>query len=636
MKNKKNSYFKGIDGLKSLAVVGVILYHINPNQFVGGYLGVLIFFVISGYFITNHLVKNIYQNTFSFKKFYQKRIKRIYPQLISVVSLTSTYILLFQKSLLHNLYQIIISNLLGVYNFWQIINGQSYFERFSQDESPFTHLWTLSIEVQYYLIWPIIVFILLYFFKKLKYVKSVTIVVIILSASLMALLYQPGMDTSRIYYGTDTRIFALMVGSLLALYSPKKAILKNVNSLNKIVLNSVGISSLILICVMSILPQMNPQSAFPYQGGMLLFTIITAILVKIILHPYSILDRLLTNRIFSYIGSRSYGIYLYQFPVMIFFENSFKNITVHHPKLSSIIEVGIILFISELSYQLIEKKVSNLTIDYCKNQFRNFKNLKFHLQVKWVLTILLFSGTVSAMSVSVFAKTDTNPNPLEQAVTDNIKNNTRRNNIISAQDGELFQKNLTSIYSDMYHLKEFNKQNELSSLSQDEVNSLKNLPVTAIGDSVMASGSSGLRSTFPKMIIDAAISRQVKDSLDILRDYKERKLLSSVVLIGLGTNGPFSPEDFKSIMNTIGSDRKVFWINVHVPNRPWQDEVNKSLAQFTNEYSNLKIIDWYDFSNKNTDWFIDDLTHLNALKDGPNYYGEFIAKNILSDLISAH
>lgn len=215
--NKKNRFITGYAGLRALAVIGVILYHLNPNQFMGGYLGVPIFLVLSGYLVTDHMF-HAYEERgkYNFKSFYIRRIKKLYPQMITLLWGCSAYILLFQQNLLAKLNQIVVTNLLNVYNFWQIKNGQSYFERFAANESPFVHLWTMSIEGQFYIIWPLIIFLLVKFAKNKKTIFWIITALTLFSALEMAFLFKPGVDTSRIYYGTDTRFFSLGLGAMLA------------------------------------------------------------------------------------------------------------------------------------------------------------------------------------------------------------------------------------------------------------------------------------------------------------------------------------------------------------------------------------------------------------------------------------
>lgn len=137
----KKRYITGYAGLRALAVIGVILYHLDPNRFGGGYLGVPVFLILTGYLVTDQIMAAVRrQGYFDVKAFYQRRFKRIYPPLFAVLWGTAAYIVLFQRNLLSKLWQIILTNLLGVYNWWQIFNGQSYFQRFANNESPFTHL----------------------------------------------------------------------------------------------------------------------------------------------------------------------------------------------------------------------------------------------------------------------------------------------------------------------------------------------------------------------------------------------------------------------------------------------------------------------------------------------------------------
>ncbi|MCT7717185.1 MAG: acyltransferase, partial [Lactobacillus iners] len=345
MKNK-NRFITGYSGLRSLAVIGVILYHLNPNVFIGGYLGVLIFFVLSGYLVTDHMLFS-YQTygKYSNRLFYLKRIKKLYPQLISVLWISGAYILIFQRDILSKFNEIVLANLFNVYNIWQIFNGQSYFERFASNESPFVHLWTMSILGQFYLLWPIIMYILVYKLRTKKELFITISVLTILSAIEMALLYKPGVDTSRIYYGTDTRFFALGIGALLAIVCPTNRLRIGIKKNNTILLDSLGAVSFIGMFILATNQCMNPMQAFPYMGGMFIFSILTAIMVAIIANPHSHWNLVLTNPIFNWIGSRSYGIYLYQFPIMIFFESQAKNLA-YNVFFYRVSEIILILLIS--------------------------------------------------------------------------------------------------------------------------------------------------------------------------------------------------------------------------------------------------------------------------------------------------
>lgn len=182
----------------------------------------------------------------------------------------------------------------------------------------------------------------------------------------MAILFKPGVDTSRIYYGTDTRFFSLGLGAMLAVFWPTWKLNEHLDKGDRRLLNIIGGVALIGILLMVTNPIFNPQKAFAYRGGMFLFSFVTMILVGVIAHPGSSWNRWLTNPVFNWIGSRSYGIYLYQFPIMIFFEDKVKDIA-DHVVLYHTIEVILILIIAELSYRFIESHLVELTGKRCIN-----------------------------------------------------------------------------------------------------------------------------------------------------------------------------------------------------------------------------------------------------------------------------
>ncbi|NRN89115.1 acyltransferase family protein [Lactobacillus helveticus] len=636
---RRNRFITGYSGLRALAVIGVILYHFDPNFFIGGYLGVPIFFVLSGYLVTDHMLNSYDQTgTYNNRRFYLNRIKRLYPQLIAVLWISATYIFLFQRNLLAKLNQIVFANLLNVFNFWQINNGQSYFERFANNESPFTNLWTMSIEGQFYIVCPLVIFLLVKLVKKKKRIFYFLIAVSLLSAIEMAILYLTKADINRIYYGTDTRFFSLGLGAALAVIWPVEELNPEVPKQDRILLDVIGLVSFILLLVMYFAKAMNPQQAFAYCGGMLLFSLIVCIFTGVIAHPGSHWNQIMTNKLFDWIGSRSYGIYLYQFPIMIFFESKINNLG-DHPILYRVIELVLILVISEVTYRLIERPMSKITWKKTKQYFGHVfdmqaKNYVKKIQAVLAAFVLIFGSVAIAISPHVKAE-DFNKSQLAQRINRNAKkqksDNAKLIEKLKKQKKQKKQKeNDSKIIKEAAEKAKSNPVNQSYvkyGISQLDLELAQKVQVTAIGDSVMAGSSNDLKQLMPKALIDAAVSRQLNVAFGLLDNYKRQGVLADNVLIGLGTNGPFSMDDLNRIMQEVGPKRKVFWINVHVPTRDWQRPVNDLLKQGAKRYHNFIIIDWYSYSKDHPKWFYDDHTHPNIT--GSKYYSTFITKTII-------
>ncbi|RMC25149.1 MULTISPECIES: acyltransferase family protein [unclassified Lactobacillus] len=632
----KNRFITGYSGLRALAVVGVILYHLAPDTFVGGYLGVPIFFVLSGYLVTCQMLKAYDENgTFDNQGFYLSRLKKLYPPLITVLWLSATYILLFQRNLLAKLSEIVFTNLLNVYNFWQILNGQSYFERFAANESPFVHLWTMSINGQFYLLWPLVIFLLVKYGKKRKKMFWLLFTFSLASAIEMAIMYYLGIDINRIYYGTDTRFFALGLGASLAVVWPIDKLKEIIRPSDIYLLDSVGLIALIGIVILFFNPLMNPQRSVPYYGGMLFFTILVVLMVAVIAHPGSHWNQLLTNPIFNWLGSRSYEIYLYQFPVMIFFEDKISDMA-DHVLLYHVIEIILILLFSEIAYRLIEKPFGKINWEKTKNYLQQVFNLQtsnYLIKSQAIIASLILILGSFAITISPIVKAeDFTKSQLALRIKSNRQQQEKDNQVLIAKLKKAKKKTRKKAkiideakQNAIRHV--VNKSYMKYYISQIDLQLAQKIELTAVGDSVMAGSSNNLTRLMPKAVIDAAVSRQANVALDLLNHYKAQNALEDNVLIGLGTNGSFPISDLDQLMKLVGSNRHVFWINTHVPDKPWQNQVNQLLIEAAKRYHNLTIIDWYNYSKNHPNWFYDDNTHPTPI--GSKYYSAFIVKTIV-------
>lgn len=632
-KRLKNSrYISGFDGIRALAVVGVIIYHLLPYKLQGGYLGVPTFFVVSGYLITDLLLQEWEQNgRIDFWAFYARRLKRLYPALVFMLVGTGTYITLFQRSLLTNLRSIITTNMLYVYNWWEVGHGQSYFDRFN-GESPFTHLWSLSIEGQYYLIWPLILTAMVLIIRKRRTIANILLVLAIGSGALMGLLYT-GPDTlNRVYYGTDTRMFSIVFGALLAVIWPSTHLKKNVTTRSRWTLNIIGLVSIAIIAYLYF--ELSGQNTFTYRGGMFIMAIASTTLIAACAHPGADVNRWLTNPVFRWMGTRSYGIYLYQFPVMIFYEIKVQNIAAH-PLMNASIEIALIMIISELSYRYIEAPLRHYRYRNLGRSIYEFvqPNSEYGWKRLWLIPAVLLIG-ISAYG-SAISPTKDAKNVLEENISKNEKTANANNKAALAKQKKASkltanQKRMKKLLKKKLTVKQY-KIAKHYGLNKRQYLTVYQQPLTAIGDSILADNSHDLQNVFQNAYVSAAVGRQIWQAGQVLTQMKNKNELAPNVLINLGTNSPMTSAQINSVIKSIGPKHQIFWVTTHVPTRNWETEVNHTIRAAAKRHKNMHIIDWHSYSLNRRDWFWNDNVHPNP--KGNIYYTHLIATSI-SDFYS--
>ncbi len=609
---KKSRYITGFDGIRALAVAGVIIYHLLPYNLQGGYMGVPIFFAVSGYLITDLLLQEWEQNgRIDFIGFYVRRLKRLYPALVAMLIGTGAYITLFQRSLLTNLRSIIGTNLVYLYNWWEVGHGQSYFDRFN-GESPFTHLWSLSIEGQYYLIWPLLLTAMIILIRRKKIIAWITFAFGVLSAILMGLFYTGPDALNRVYYGTDTRMFSIILGVTLAIIWPSTHLKAAISSRGRWTLNGIGIAAFAVMAWLYF--TLSGQNTFTYRGGMFIMAVASAALIAACAHPGSDVNRWLTNPVFAWIGTRSYGIYLYQFPVMIFYEMKVTNIAAH-PLMNALIEIVIICVISELSYRYIETPLRLYHYLQLPSAIKYFFSTQspYGLKRLWLVPAIFLIGVCaygSAIAPSKATKT-----VLQNDITKNQKKAAQNNKQALAK-----QKKAQAAARDVKKQKALlkkkltPKQKRIAnkfSLSKKQYLTVHQQPVTAIGDSIMADTSHDFQTVFKQAYVSAAVGRQIWQASSVIKQLKSKDELADNVVINLGTNSPMTTQQITEVIKEIGSKRKIFWINCHVPTRNWEDEVNRTISKAAKKYSNVYMIDWHGYSEGNSKWFWQDNVHPN-------------------------
>ncbi|HDR7495255.1 TPA: acetyltransferase [Bacillus cereus] len=597
---KKNSrYMAGLDSLRGLAILGVMLYHINFNWMPGGFLGVTVFFVLSGYLITDILAMEWKRNKrINLKKFWLSRARRLLPGMLVMLVITLAWITIFHSSLLEKMRGDSLAALFYVSNWWYIYHKVSYFDNFNQ-LSPLNHFWSLAVEEQFYVVWPFIISLGLYYIKKQSRMILLICLGAVASAVAMAILYEPGADPSRIYYGTDTRAFSLLIGAVLALVWPSNRLANKIIPKARFILDVVGGIALIMILVM--FWKTNQYDPFLYKGGMVLLSIATALLVANLAHPASRIAQFLRFRPLRWIGIRSYGIYLWHYPIL----------TLTTPKVNAgdflliraILQFLLIILIAQISWKFIEKPIRQGALRNI--QFKNLRIQNVTLGVKLALICTLFVSSIAVVGLSKASK---------------AKENSQQDKVETAQTQPA--PHPVAVWENP------NQETPQKQGESKEVNSAQpknSLTVTAIGDSVMIDITPYLKNAFPDIRIDAQIGRQLSKAIPVVEQLKYEGNLGNYVIIGLGTNEAFTTEQLVSLIKVIGNERKIIFINTRVP-RPWESIVNERLKVTASEYPNVTLVDWYAASTGKRDYFAPDGVHLTKL--GAEAYAALVAKAV--------
>src|SRR5919199_6532153 len=305
-------YMAGLDGLRAIAVLAVIAYHLNSGWVPGGLLGVGVFFTLSGYLITDLLLgQRDAVGHLRLGDFWLRRARRLLPALFLMLAVVVAWITLLDRSQLPSLRGDVLAAAGYVSNWWNIVRDASYFARFGPPP-PLDHLWSLAVEEQFYLIWPWLLLLGLRYVPGRYRMAGLTLVGAALSAAAMALIYEPGVDPTRVYEGTDTRAFGLLVGAALAMVWPSRELRAELITLwRRLSLDGIGVVGLVVIGFLIL--RTSEYSPFLYRGGIVLLSVATTMTVAALVHPASWLGVAMGWTPLRWLGVRSYGVYLWHY-----------------------------------------------------------------------------------------------------------------------------------------------------------------------------------------------------------------------------------------------------------------------------------------------------------------------------------
>lgn len=592
---KKGKVVKGIDGLKGIAILGVTLYHLFPAVGSGGFLGVSLFFLLSGYllaFTTNLRWK---QHTYSVGRYFVRRAQRLFIPLILMVTVVLGLCYAIVPDALAGIRPEIISIFLGYNNWWQIAQNTDYFTRLV-NTSPFTHMWFMGVELQYIVVWPLLFWTYRLLTKQWGYKLGLVWIglLTVCASMIMPLTYSEGMDVSRFYYGTDTRVFALLLGAALGLHRSEKKKYRKSTAQG----NVIGAIWLTLATIATGIGYfyLDGQSPLTYTLWMTAYTVLFAFMVWLVERPSTPLGSLVDIPILKWLGQHSYGLFLWQYPIIYLFEQNGILDYFESPIGYYIVLVLTIILVSAWSEAVTNWCLRQTTLRDYIAVVRTY----FIKVVSVVAALCVLLGIYALATVPAEKQQDVNE--LQLRLTRNAASQAAEN------------------------------AKEVDLTSVDDPKGM--IHMAAIGDSVMLGSSHAMRKDFAGIQIDAKVSRYVGAGLDVAKQFDAQNLLGDVVLVGLGTNGPITgyyEDKTKAFVDYLGSERQIFWVNNYAPGIQWIDENNEYLKHLAEEHPNIHIIDWASLAAKHRDWLGDDGIHPNDT--GVKEYSKFIHDEMKKELL---
>lgn len=570
-------YMPGLDGVRAVAVIAIIIYHLNPQWLSGGFLGVDTFFVISGYLITSLLLTE-YHNTgkIELMSFWLRRVKRLIPAVLFLVMGVIVLSLIFMPTEIQKVRADSIAAIFYVSNWWYIMQNVDYFEQFAVQ--PLKHLWSLAIEEQFYLVFPIVLLSLLSFIRRLKSIRIIFLILLVISMIAMMVLYVPNENVARVYFGTDTRIQTLLMGVLLALVWPPFQLKAKVNRQMRTLIDTAGVVGLaiLFICFKFV----SETNSILYYGGFFLISTVTLLVIASSVHPSGYFAKFLGNKVFTFIGSRSYSLYLWHYPIIVLIHHQFVQGQI--PPLVYVVEILLMVLMAEFSYKFIEQPFRKEGFNiFAFNHLKNWRSQKV-LRTWLVIILLIPTLLVMVGGFNRFAQ----------------KNSTRVTEVNTEEIDKLITQPLPlpQLKIDGFVVKG-NKQKYAS------------WKPLLIGDSVMVDIGDDFRSFVPKADINGKVGRQLVEATSLAkRQYQSYRDKNDIVVLELGTNGDFTEEQLNSLLKQFG-EADIYLVNTRVP-RSYESHVNQVLAKAAKKRANVTLVDWYSRSENHTEYFAPDGIHL--------------------------
>jgi peptidoglycan/LPS O-acetylase OafA/YrhL len=567
-------------------VIAVLLYHAGLPWIPGGFLGVEIFFVISGYLITALLLGEWQQQgRIDLATFWLRRARRLLPALFALLGVTLAFAVLVLPDEVAALRTDALAAFAYITNWHYVLGQKSYFETVGRPPL-LQHLWSLAVEEQFYLLWPLVLAWALRRWSLTRVLRGILLAAIG-STLLMALLYQFSSDPSRVYYGTDTRAAGLLIGAALAcVWVPKSERPGRPKWFVPLVLDLIGVGALAALVWYCL--SINAYQPGLYRGGFAAVAITTAVAIAVAVHPHAHLSSMLLERQpLRWLGVRSYSIYLWHWPVFMLTRPQLDLSLTGAPLLA--LRLVITLMLAELSFRYIETPIRSGALGHAWRSLTLARG-----QRRWLLGLRWITAAATIVTLSIVlgravanARPPATPEYLVTTISTPTPTAEPTGSPVPAPS--------------------------IAALDQ---------PVTAVGDSVMNGAATALQAKIGQITVDAAQARQTENVITLLREKQAAGQLSSIVVLHVGNNGPLNVEQFDQIMQVLAQVPRVVFVNVKVP-RFWEGPNNSVIAEGIKRYPNSTLVDWYGATINRPELFWDDGIHLRS--EGAAIYAELVA-----------
>ena len=561
---KSSRHISSIDGLRAIAVTAVVLYHLGISWIPGGFLGVDLFFVISGYVITRLILDSINQSSaLDLRAFYAARIRRIYPGFLFMVISTIIFIGVWAPEAIKRFLSDLPYALSGTINWALVARNQDYFETIGRPPL-LQHTWSLAVELQFYLIWPIILLTVLKYFGK-KNIARIALIIAIISGTILFLVslqldQANSAQVSHIYFGTDTHSLGLFLGSALAVSWIPQNLSANITRRAQDVIDGIGVVG--LLGLISTFLFIDESNASLYQIAFPLAAIFGCLVIISLVHPASRFAPIISTPPFRWIGQRSYGIYIWHW---VIFQVTRPSVDLSGETWALYLaRVLLVLALADISLRWVEIPFRQGQV---QTWFRGMKYRSSKERVRQQLSVLVSIIAVLAVTSSISVSAINRSNQISQVINEELTDQ---------EDSPV------------------------------DLGSTTGLWVT--GDSVILGIRSKLENKEHVSLVNARVGRQAPELLAVMQ-VDQSSVPSSPVIFNLGNNNALSEQTVAEIFEVIKNQPQIIVVNTAVP-RPWRDSNNAIISKVASRYANVKLVDWDRISKDRPELFAPDGVHL--------------------------